>query len=136
MVGSGTALIGLMALGVWLLWRGTLFESRRFLRLLLGAAALPFVAQAGGWLLREGGRQPWVVDGLLKTDAAGSPNVGVWAVGLSLGGYLVFYAVTFFFAGRVGLHEVREGLEGAHTEAAPTSDTPGRRSSADLALTY
>jgi len=64
------------------------------------AVALPFVAQAGGWILREGGRQPWIVDGLLRTDAANSANVGVWAVGLSLGAYLMFYAVTFWFAGR------------------------------------
>ena len=144
MVGSGTALIGLMAFGVWLLWRGALFDSRRFLQLLIAAATLPFVAQAGGWILREGGRQPWIVEGLLRTDSANSPNVGVWAVGLSLAGYLAFYAVTFFFAGRVALHEVNEGLEGEHTldgagagaGAGASSDAAGRRSSADLALTY
>jgi cytochrome d ubiquinol oxidase subunit I len=139
MVGSGTALIGLMAFGVWLLWRGSLFRSRRFLQATLVAATVPFVAQAGGWILREGGRQPWVVDGLLRTDTANSPNVGVWAVGLSLAGYLAFYAVTFFFAGRVALHEVHEGLEGEHTVSAGASEgagASGRRSSADLALTY
>lgn len=135
MVGSGTALIALMAAGVWLLWRGSLFRSRRFLQATFVAATLPFVAQAGGWILREGGRQPWIVEGLLRTDAANSVNVGVWAVGLSLAGYLAFYAVTFFFAGRVALHEVREGLEGSHTAEAGAG-APARRSSADLALTY
>jgi cytochrome d ubiquinol oxidase subunit I len=144
MVGSGTALIGVLALGVWLLWRGTLFHSRRYLQLVVGAAALPFVAQAGGWLLREGGRQPWIVEGLLRTDVANSPNVGVWVVGLSLAGYLAFYGVTFLFAGRVAGHEVAEGLEGEHTMAAGAraagssagSDGAPRRSSSDLALTY
>ncbi|MDO8209041.1 cytochrome ubiquinol oxidase subunit I [Conexibacter sp. CPCC 206217] len=137
MVGSGTALIGLLAFGVWLLWRGALFDSRRFLRVLLLAATLPFVAQAGGWILREGGRQPWIVEGLLRTDVANSPNVGVVAVALSLGAYLAFYAIAFFFAGRVAAHEVREGLEGAHSVVdLPGAGAPGRRSSADLALTY
>jgi cytochrome d ubiquinol oxidase subunit I len=135
MVGSGTALIALMAFGLWSLWRGNMHA-------LLFAVSLPFVAQAGGWLLREGGRQPWVVEGLLKAGDANSTNVGVVAVALSLGGYLAFYAVAFFFAGRVGLHEVREGLEGEHTldpEAAGAgagAGASGGRSSSDLALTY
>lgn len=136
MVGSGTALIGLMALGVWLLWRGTLFRSRRFMQAAVAAAALPFVAQAGGWILREGGRQPWIVEGLLRTDVANSPNVGVWVVGLSLAGYLAFYGVTFFFAGRVAVHEIAEGLEGSHTVASDAPEGASRRSSSDLALTY
>ncbi len=136
MVGGGTALVALMAFGCLLLWRGRLAQSRRFLQLAIGAAALPFLAQAGGWLLREGGRQPWIVDGLLKTDVANSANVGAWTVALSLGAYLAFYAATFFFSGRVLLHELREGVEGEHTQSAPAGAEAGRRSSSDLALTY
>lgn len=128
MVGSGVLLIGVMALGCWLLWRGRLERSARFLRLAMVAAAVPFVAQAGGWILREGGRQPWIVDGLLRTDAANSPNVGVWAVALSLGAYLAFYAVTFWFAGRTLVRELDHGAE----PEVPAAD-PVRR---DLALTY
>jgi cytochrome d ubiquinol oxidase subunit I len=128
MVGSGALLIGLMALGYWLSRRGRLELSPRFLRAAVGAAALPFVAQAGGWLLREGGRQPWVVDGLLRTDAANSVNVGVWAVALSLSAYLTFYAVTFWFAGRTLARELGHG--------APAVPAAGRRTHSDLALTY
>ena len=136
MVGGGTALIGIMAFGLWLLWRGALFRSSRYLRLLLLAPALPLLAQAGGWILREGGRQPWIVEGLLRTDVANSPNVGVAVVALSLGGYLLVYALAFFFAGRTALHEVREGLEGEHSQTPEVAAAPGRRSSSDLALTY
>ena len=137
MVGGGTALVALMAFGCFLLWRGRLAQSRRFLQVAVAAVALPFLAQAGGWLLREGGRQPWVVDGLLKTDVANSANVGVWAVGLSLAGYLAFYGATFFFSGRVLARELREGVEGEHTQSAPAgAEAAGRRSSSDLALTY
>jgi cytochrome d ubiquinol oxidase subunit I len=134
MVGSGSLLIAVMAFGCWLAWRGRLEVSRRFLRVAIAAVALPFVAQAGGWILREGGRQPWIVEGLLRTDAANSANVGVWAVGLSLGLYLAFYAVTFLFAGRTLLRELGHGVEGEHT--LDSAAEPGRRSSSDLALTY
>ena len=39
------------------------------------AVALPFVANAAGWIFTEMGRQPWVVQGLLRTDDAVSPTV-------------------------------------------------------------
>lgn len=145
MVGGGTALIAIMALGCWLAVRDRLHRSRRFLQLALLAGALPLVAQAGGWLLREGGRQPWVVDGLMRTDVANSPNVGVWVVGGSLAAFAVFYGVVGWFALRVAAHEVREGLEEpADGRAADDAALAGgdaergarRRSAADLALTY
>ncbi|MER5645603.1 cytochrome ubiquinol oxidase subunit I [Streptosporangium sp. NPDC002524] len=44
--------------------------SRRRLRLLVAAIPLPFVAMIAGWVLRELGRQPWVVYGLLRTEDA------------------------------------------------------------------
>ena len=128
MVGAGTALIFVMAAGCFLLWRGRLERSRRFLRVTIVAAALPFGAQAGGWLLREGGRQPWIVDGLMKTGDANSSNVGVWAVALSLLAYLTFYGVTFFFAGRTLARELDHGAVEAPAPAGPVHR--------DLALTY
>jgi cytochrome d ubiquinol oxidase subunit I len=132
MVGGGTLLIAVMALGCWLLWRGRLAVSRRFLRVSMAAACLPFVAQAGGWLLREGGRQPWVVEGLLRTDAANSPSVGVWPVAFSLAVYVVVYGALFVIAGRVMLRELAHGVSGA---AGVRERRPSSRSS-DLALTY
>ena len=61
----GGVLIFLIALlGGYLLWRGRLGESRRFLRLAVWAAPLPFIMNIAGWLLTENGRQPWIVQGL------------------------------------------------------------------------
>jgi cytochrome d ubiquinol oxidase subunit I len=37
------------------------------------AVPLPFVAIACGWVVREVGRQPWVVQGLLRTEDAVTP---------------------------------------------------------------
>ena len=36
---------------------------------------LPYIANTTGWLLTEIGRQPWIVNGLLKTEDAVSPAV-------------------------------------------------------------
>jgi cytochrome bd ubiquinol oxidase subunit I len=129
MVGSGLVLIAVMAIGCWLHWRRRLQRSSRFLRVAGVAVALPFVAQAGGWILREGGRQPWVVDGLLRTADANSTNVAAWAVALTLAAYLLVYGVIFLLAHRVLTGELRGGTR---DEESPRGD----RSQADLALTY
>ncbi|MBE2318673.1 cytochrome ubiquinol oxidase subunit I [Solirubrobacter sp. CPCC 204708] len=126
MVGGGVLLIALFAVGCRLAATGRLERSRWFLRAAMCAMAIPFAAQAGGWLLREGGRQPWVVDGLLRTDVASS-DVSVWAVAGSLGAFLAVYAVVFWTAARVLRSELSHGLPAAR---------PAPRATADLALGY
>lgn len=126
MVGSGVLLIALMAWGTRLAATGQLERSKWFLRAAPLAIAVPFAAQAGGWILREGGRQPWIVDGLLRTDAASS-DVTALAVAASLGAFLAVYAVIFWTAGRVLRRELAHGLP--ETRRAP-------RVTADIALGY
>ena len=41
--------------------------SRWFLRLAPWFAIAPFLMNTAGWLLTENGRQPWIVQGLMKT---------------------------------------------------------------------
>ena len=55
--------------------------------------ALPFLANTLGWLLREMGRQPWVVQGLLKTSDAFSHAVSVQAVAFTLAGFVLVYTL-------------------------------------------
>ena len=44
-------------------------------------AFFPFIATTAGWVLTEMGRQPWIVQGLLKTADANSPSVSTtWLV--------------------------------------------------------
>ena len=40
--------------------------------------------RSAGWILTEMGRQPWIVQGLLKTDQANSPSVGTAWIAVSL----------------------------------------------------
>ncbi|MBL8062455.1 MAG: cytochrome ubiquinol oxidase subunit I, partial [Anaerolineales bacterium] len=53
--------------------------------------ALPYIANASGWILTEMGRQPWIVQGLLTVQDAVSPNLTTVDLLISLIGYTVVY---------------------------------------------
>jgi cytochrome bd ubiquinol oxidase subunit I len=93
MAGIGVVLFALTAYGMWLLWRGKLERSKRFLRLTTWAIALPILANTAGWIFTEMGRQPWVVQGLLLTRNAVSPSVSAWEVATTLIGFTLLYGV-------------------------------------------
>ena len=59
--------------GAWLLWRGRLFETRWYLQVVAQTWWVGFVAVIAGWVVSESGRQPWIVDGILRTADAVSP---------------------------------------------------------------
>jgi len=135
MIGAGTALVMLMGFGLWTIRRGRLATSPLFLKLATFAVALPFVAQVGGWLLREGGRQPWIIQGLLKTEDGGS-TIGAGAVAFSMVVFLGIYLTTVAVAGRGLRRELAAGLPDPEPENPREPDTTGGASTGSLALTY
>jgi len=112
MVGLGTMFIAVMALAVFLLWRGSLFTSRWFLWILMLATPFPYIANEAGWTVAEVGRQPWVVYGLQRTAAATSTNVSGGMTWFTLLGFMGIYSVLgllyLFIAGRIVLAGPRE----------------------------
>jgi cytochrome d ubiquinol oxidase subunit I len=78
MVACGLALL---ALAVWAAWlarrRRGLPDSRAFLRALVAAAPLGFVAIEAGWVVTEMGRQPWIIYGIMRTADAVTPMPGL-----------------------------------------------------------
>ena len=44
-----------------------------------------------GWLLTESGRQPWIVQGLMKTSQAASPSVTSTDIWISLTVFVLMY---------------------------------------------
>jgi cytochrome bd ubiquinol oxidase subunit I len=84
-------LIGLY--GLWLIRRRKLATSRRFLWLAIWAAVLPFLINTAGWLLTESGRQPWIVQGIMLTKNGISPTMSTTWIAISLGVFVVIYAV-------------------------------------------
>jgi cytochrome d ubiquinol oxidase subunit I len=80
----GTLVVMVAVVGAYLLWRKRLERARWFLWSAVTAIAFPFLAALAGWVLTESGRQPWIVQGLLRTSDATSPNLGPWTIGASL----------------------------------------------------
>jgi cytochrome bd ubiquinol oxidase subunit I len=81
MVGVGT---GLFLLAVWfaISWwrRRDLPATRWFLRLAAIAGIAAVVALECGWIVTEVGRQPWIVNGFMRTADAVTPAQGIWFV--------------------------------------------------------
>ena len=68
MVAIGFGMIAIAGLGFLYFWRGSLFEKRWLLWLLVLSVLGPQIANQAGWFAAEVGRQPWIVQGLLRTS--------------------------------------------------------------------
>jgi cytochrome d ubiquinol oxidase subunit I len=95
-VGAPLAIMLLIAFTlVWgiflipLFFRDWIIRLRFPLYLMVIVVPLPFVAAICGWLVREGGRQPWAAYGLLRTADAVTPASG----GTMLASFIVFALV-------------------------------------------
>jgi cytochrome d ubiquinol oxidase subunit I len=86
--------IGFMMMGLSLIfliatrWN---YENSKWIRYVPWVIALPYIANSSGWILTEMGRQPWIVQGLLKVQDAVSPNLTVVDLWISLVGYALVY---------------------------------------------
>ena len=90
MVGIGT---GLFLLAVWFAiawWRKRDLPSTPwFLRIASVAGVAAIVALESGWIVTEVGRQPWIVQGFMRTSDAVTPAQGIWWVfGLTIALYV------------------------------------------------
>ena len=90
----GFFMIAAALVGAWLLWRGILFETRWYLRIVAHSWWTGFVAVIAGWVVTESGRQPWVVQGILRTADATSP-LAASTVLTSLILFVIVYAIVF-----------------------------------------
>lgn len=92
MVGSGMAMTGIAGLSVLLLfvWRRPI--PKQLLMILPWSIALPYIGNSSGWILAEVGRQPWIVQGVMKLEQAISPSVGIISLWISLVVFTLLYA--------------------------------------------
>ncbi|HVF63604.1 MAG TPA: cytochrome ubiquinol oxidase subunit I [Casimicrobiaceae bacterium] len=94
MVGIGVVMIAIGLVGAWL-WRSKrLFDTPAFLRPVMHAWPLGFVAIIAGWIVTEVGRQPWIATGVLRTADAASP-LQAHAVATSFVLIIVTYSIVF-----------------------------------------
>ena len=90
MVGLGTIFILLTVYG-WFK-RKKLLENPLYLKIMIFAIPLPYLAIQLGWIVAEIGRQPWLVYGVFKTADGASP-VAVSQVAISLVAFILVYSV-------------------------------------------
>jgi cytochrome d ubiquinol oxidase subunit I len=114
--------------GVFLWWRGRLFEARWYLRPVQHAWWLGFVAVISGWIVTETGRQPWVAYGILRTADAASPHAAN-TVAVTLVLFVLVYGIVF----AAGIYYINRlivrGPQGPLIEP-PATGTPARPFSA------
>lgn len=83
MIGCGSVMAALSLFGAYRWWqrrrgRGVpLPDDRRFLVAIMLAAPLGFIALEAGWTVTEVGRQPWIVQGVMRTAEAVTPMPGL-----------------------------------------------------------
>jgi cytochrome d ubiquinol oxidase subunit I len=104
--------IAMMLLTIWALWKWarrllrveTAPNQRRFWSLWVVALPTGFIATECGWIVREMGRQPWIIYGLMRTSEGSSP-LGVGTAAASLAAFVVVYLALFslfvFFTRRI-----------------------------------
>lgn len=94
MVGVGTLMV---LVGWWALWRLFRFREENssahpwLLRTLSVMTFSGWVAVLAGWYVTEIGRQPWIVDGLLRTSEVVADHSSATVAG-TLFGYVLLYA--------------------------------------------
>ncbi|WP_254531520.1 cytochrome ubiquinol oxidase subunit I [Natrinema gelatinilyticum] len=120
------------ALAVWgaYRWRhGDLFTNRRLHLALMASTPLGFVAVETGWIVTEVGRQPWVVQGLLRTESGVSPGLTGIEATLTLVGFGIVYTGLLVGYGYVVRRLFRAGPPEIESADESASDGAQRRGS-------
>ncbi len=121
MVGLGVLMAGLGFWGLWLWRQGRLFDQPLFLKACVAMSPAGFLAVVFGWMTAEVGRQPWVVQGVLRTRDAVSA-IPASHVGFSLLAFMGVYAVVFCAGAIYILRLLARGADEAGRP--PPSDQP------------
>ncbi len=107
MIALGFLFIAILFVALVLHLTGRLERTRWMLWALVLSFPLPLLALNMGWMATEVGRQPWIVQDLLRTADGVSPTVSAAEVWTTLGLFALVYAVLFvawlrIFTGIIG----------------------------------
>lgn len=121
MVGLGFLMLLLATVSLVKSLRGTLERHPLFLRLLVYAIPIPYVANQLGWLVAEVGRQPWIVYGVLRTSDAVSKSINATQVVISLAGFTLLYGFLGFLDVYLLTKYARKGPEQTAPAVVPAA---------------
>jgi len=125
MVGAGLAMIALAAMALFLALKKWLDRYPWVFRLLAWSIPLPYLANTGGWLLAEVGRQPWIVFGLMRTEEGVSVSVSGGMVVFSLVAFALLYGALMVADLYLLFKYARKGVPAeAGVESSPTDKAP------------
>jgi len=115
MVASGLAMTFVALWAGWRQWRSLpIADSRAFLWVIAASAPLGFIAIEAGWFVTELGRQPWIIQGVMRTADAVTPMPGLIVPFLAMTLlYLVLAAIVIMLLVR----HVRESPNGSQPQA-------------------
>jgi cytochrome d ubiquinol oxidase subunit I len=126
MVGIGTAMIGL---GIWfgfVWWRKRdIPKTPWFLRVVAVSGIAAIVAMEAGWIVTEVGRQPWIVQGVMRTEEGVTGASGIW---LTFSIAIVLYALlgtaTVLILRRMARRWREEGADSVEVPYGPRREEP------------
>ncbi|TGD45420.1 cytochrome ubiquinol oxidase subunit I [Pseudotabrizicola sediminis] len=124
MVGTGMAMLALSWGGAFLMWRrGAGSLPRPFLFATTGMAFSGWLATLAGWYVTEIGRQPWLVTGVLTTEAAVG-DVAAPMVMATLMAYLATYLALMIAYIGVIFHLAKRAAAGKRPTREEPRDAP------------
>ena len=116
MMTFGFIMIGVTAFFLWANMRGDITKAK-WMKWMPALLILPYLANASGWILTEMGRQPWIVQGLLKVEDAVSPNLTAVDLLISLIGYTAVYGTLAVAMVKLMLKYAKAGPDAAMHES-------------------
>ncbi|HQJ27136.1 MAG TPA: cytochrome ubiquinol oxidase subunit I, partial [Thermoleophilia bacterium] len=117
------ALVFLVAVALRI--RGRLEKARWMHWVLIGCLPLSLLAINMGWTTTEVGRQPWVVQGLMRTSDGVSPTVSAGEIWATLGIFALVYLVLFIAWLRIFLGIIKKGPDDVTRMPEAGHTTPG-----------
>lgn len=110
MVALGFAMAFVALWAAWRKWRSpSLAGSRVFLWAVVASAPFGFIAIEAGWFVTELGRQPWIIQGIMRTADAVTPMPGLIVPFLTIS---LLYFVLGAIVLRLLVRQVRESPGG------------------------
>ena len=94
MVGIGVLMIATGIAGLVLYIKKRLFDTRWFQYWCMAMTPSGFVAVLAGWFVTEIGRQPFIIQNVMRTAEAASPVAGA-SVAISLAAFVIVYGFVF-----------------------------------------
>jgi cytochrome d ubiquinol oxidase subunit I len=94
----------------------------RYLKWLFPCMFIPTIGNSFGWVMSEMGRQPWVVNGLMKTSAGVSPNVSAGELLFSLIAFSIVYTLLAVAMAYLFIRVIKQGPQAKPIEDITASD--------------